>query len=559
MLSKRSLGCDEVKVTPNKRFRLNAADLFLSNSISASRTAGLFADAVAAGAQDVQDLSNVGSAKNMHRNLLRKLLKRTQWPDLYVVEIPIWDKVRAEERVAAVPLLLPHEIVAALYASRRGDGPFFSRESLDAVGRQHLDNFARDIAFDGPLLGLGLWQDGVAAKWDRSKSFDMLTMSFPGLGGRWASLRIPLVSIDHVWVLKERTWDALLEVVAWSFRSLALGVFPATRHDGAEWLSADVRRKKLCGVAVGCRGALCQMTGDWKAYKEIFRVPQFNERAGCCFKCRVLPSGIRDTGAAAPWRQDRLDHWQFLARLAEQGKTASPLFGAPGFRLPILRLDWLHIADLGVAADWLGQLFWYLLRSLPGANDRARCDFLWRRIQELYREYPPFARLDNLTLSMFVGTRRKSAKLRCHASECRGLVPVARHLAGEILGVDDPVDEAVRQATFELAACYRAVERSQPTATFSRRFATLWVALEDQDPAHFHSKPKLHLFQELCEMEPQGRPVTHATYREEEFGGNVAALGRRLGGHNTPSSVGVQTLLKFRARHQLPAIGDEGA
>ena len=134
----------------------------------------------------------------------------------------------------------------------------------------------------------------------------------------------------------------------------------------------------------------------------------------------------------------------------------------------------------------------------------------------------------------------------------------ARGEAGEILGVDDPVDEAVRQATFELAACYRAVERSQPMATFSRRFATLWVALEDQDPAHFHIKPKLHLFQELCEMEPQGRPVTHATYREEEFGGSVAALGRRLGGHNTPSSVGVQTLLKFRARHQLPAIGDDG-
>lgn len=66
----------------------------------------------------------------------------------------------------------------------------------------------------------------------------------------------------------------------------------------------------------------------------------------------------------------------------------------------------------------------------------------------------------------------------------------------------------------------------------------------------------MHLFQELCEMqeatEPMTRPSMHWTYREEEFGGTVAGLGRRMGGPNTAASVGEQVIVKFCALHRLP-------
>eukprot|EP00974_Lingulodinium_polyedra_P002119 198667-Lingulodinium_polyedra.AAC.1 len=74
-------------------------------------------------------------------------------------------------------------------------------------------------------------------------------------------------------------------------------------------------------------------------------------------------------------------------------------------------------------------------------------------------------------------------------------------------------------------------------------------------PESFHIKPKLHFLQELCEMDADARPMACATYREEEFGGAVAAFGRRLGGQNSAASVGAQVLLKFCARHRVPAIG----
>ena len=56
-------------------------------------------------------------------------------------------------------------------------------------------------------------------------------------------------------------------------------------------------------------------------------------------------------------------------------------------------------------------------------------------------------------------------------------------------------------------------------------------------------------------MNPDDDPLRHTTYRDEEFGGTIAALGRRLGGANTAQSVAVQTLNKCCTRHKLPVIG----
>ena len=102
-------------------------------------------------------------------------------------------------------------------------------------------------------------------------------------------------------------------------------------------------------------------------------VPQHNEVAGCCFKCVVTPAGIRDTTSAAPWRTERLGHWDLIARMRSQGITPTPVFNAPGVRSSIFRLDWLHVADLGVSADWLGGLFTYIAEhKFPGRSFAAK-------------------------------------------------------------------------------------------------------------------------------------------------------------------------------------------
>ena len=152
---------------------------------------------------------------------------------------------------------------------------------------------------------------------------------------------------------------------------------------------------------------------------------------------------------------------------------------------------------------------------------------------------------------------KPSPKLKCYGAEAHGLIPVVTHMAHQYLDDNDVVELTVKQATLALKACYAGLSEGQDAATMAsncRNFCTLVVALEARRPGEFRVKPKLHQFQELCEMNLQSRPARSWTFRDEEFGGSIVQMGRRLGGANTPASVGTQTLLKFCGRHQVPDL-----
>ena len=270
----------------------------------------------------------------------------------------------------------------------------------------------------------------------------------------------------------------------------------------------------------------------------------------------MTPAGIRATSTAAPWRPARLGHWGLIARLRQQRHRISPLLRCVAFDAKLCKLDWLHVMDLGVACDWLGQFFVFLVPKYPGASIDARISALWRHIQALYAMYPPRARLDNFTRKM-LSWDRASYKLRTYGSETHSLIPIGRHLAQQQLSDADGVEHTVKQAMLELSACYDALSsRAAPgaLAEHSRRFCGLHVALETHVPDIFYVKPKMHQMQELCEMVENAEPAKHWDFREEEFGGSVVALGKRHGGQNTPGATGKQTLDRFCARHQVPDL-----
>ncbi len=93
-------------------------------------------------------------------------------------------------------------------------------------------------------------------------------------------------------------------------------------------------------------------------------------------------------------------------------------------------------------------------------------------------------------------------------------------------------------------ACYASLSSQTPfnaeeLANNSRRFALLYVSLEEHygpDVKDFRVKPKLHQFQEMCEM-GHSNPSQSWTYRDEDFGGYGAATARRKGGVYTPAAV----------------------
>ena len=79
------------------------------------------------------------------------------------------------------------------------------------------------------------------------------------------------------------------------------------------------------------KSSLCRVLGDWKMWKQIFRFPQHNERVGICWLCAAQRDNFEDTTTTAIWRNQRLSHYDVIARIRGQGKTCCPLMSLPFF------------------------------------------------------------------------------------------------------------------------------------------------------------------------------------------------------------------------------------
>ena len=92
--------------------------------------------------------------------------------------------------------------------------------------------------------------------------------------------------------------------------------------------------------------------------------------------------------------------------------------------------------------------------TIPRSHHRRQvCRPLEKKVQELYEEFPPKARLGYLNKQM-LSWGKPSYKLRCHGEECKGMVPVVEALAKERLEAGDQMQLAVLQATIEVSQCY---------------------------------------------------------------------------------------------------------
>jgi len=122
----------------------------------------------------------------------------------------------------------------------------------------------------------------------------------------------------------------------------------------------------------------------------------------------------------------------------------------------IFRVDWLHCADLGVSADFLGNLFCLFMTKLDGRSLKEKCRALWQKLQRWYNETKCEDQLQNLVVTM-IRQPGKAPKLRCSAAQCRALIPFAAKLCVELLDANVPVEEAALSAMENLHQCYQAL------------------------------------------------------------------------------------------------------
>ena len=325
---------------------------------------------------------------------------------------------------------------------------------------------------------------------------------------------------------------------------------------------------------------LSEIRGDWACYKEVFRLPGWNSNAGICFKCYATKWDI----VAENWQSiSRKSHWDLLGELREHSSgvtwlglatrqilaffvvplstmyicisvspnflsKVNPIFSCPGVTADTFVVDWLHCSDLGVAQDFLGNLFHMVLPKLEGNNLKARCSSLYTEILSWCKANGVSDRLDDLTPGMVKKEGSKPPKLRSYAAECKALVPFGVDLANRYLDDGNTVEHTAKQAAQRLNACYSCLsaETYNPhdMATNCTEFCSLHKALSDtSDGVAWRMKPKLHMFQECCYSKT--RPSTCWTYRDEDFGGYAAKTSRRRGGKSTVASTSSNVLDKL--------------
>ena len=126
---------------PSRRLRHNIADLMLGSDISAARAREVFEDAEKAGAMHVSDMARVGcSGKfrgNMHRDILTKMLKKSDWPQPYRASVHVFDRKTQLVVSKDIPILLPHELVHALHG-KASSAVLFETSCVSAASQHDL-------------------------------------------------------------------------------------------------------------------------------------------------------------------------------------------------------------------------------------------------------------------------------------------------------------------------------------------------------------------------------------------------------------------------------------
>lgn len=253
----------------------------------------------------------------------------------------------------------------------------------------------------------------------------------------------------------------------------------------------------------------------------------------------------------------------FIQTLLVAGLAVSPLLGLPGFSLDLVVLDWLHVVDLGIGADLLGNLFYEVVHfrcAIFAANSKEfRLDLLWQKLQDWYKEVKPASRLDNLTFDMICG--KNKPKLRAKGGECRYLLPFGALLASEIASEEStPHNHTVARLFQSLVELQRWVSgdhkpyNSDMASLLCRQVCVLYNALHIEaiaqgKPNLWDLKPKVHLLQELIEYQSVvlGNPRHFWCYRDESWCGFWAKASKRRGGANTVAMTPQRFLDRYRA------------
>lgn len=258
------------------------------------------------------------------------------------------------------------------------------------------------------------------------------------------------------------------------------------------------------------------------------------------------------------WRSHPVTTLEFLQRRLGEGKKMSPIFSVFGVFASLFKVDWLHCADLGVAADFLGNLFCLLVPKMPGSTKAERASHFWKEIEQYYVDWGIEDRLDSFSYDSFSGSAEAPPKLKGSAAQNMALVRFGYLMARKHLKEDNPIEQAAKVAAHSLHQCYQSLSSTkaclsrevflESSMRFAAQFYALFLAVGDG--VSWRVMPKMHLFLELCSE--CNDPTLFWCYRDEDFGSTVAKQCKMKGSWRKLLTFSAHALTMFRMKNDVP-------
>ncbi len=271
------------------------------------------------------------------------------------------------------------------------------------------------------------------------------------------------------------TLEDIWKVLLWELQALQHGRRPMVGQESLP-LHEQVPGEHLCGRwGRWHRICLMQVKGDWSWYTEALGIPQWNCNGHMCPFCGAHGKGHlrwRDFSLEAPWRATCRTHDKFLADMRHSksqnfrhGSCAfkcEPLLAlAPHFRWTMVKLDWMHAADLGVLVYVIGEVWWSILPALAGGNGRSAAQKrelglreLKGRLKAYYSEHRISNKLPLKRLTLNKIKSKGHPKLKAKAAQAKDLLRFTTLLADEFKSDAAPIAESRYQMMQELSAMY---------------------------------------------------------------------------------------------------------
>ena len=228
-----------------------------------------------------------------HLNAVLKLDDYIQ--DAYTLDVPGHDKYARDRQIFHIPCLPPHETLAN-EISKSQTAAFDLRAKC--AEKEWSDSYFQHEVVRAALPGESVWP--VALYLDGVPFIKRDTLT-----GWWAynlvtEKRHLLLTLRKSqlcrcgclsWCSLSAVWDWL----AWSFRALTTGEWPATRHDGQPFLANEAWRAGKATTPL-IKAALVNLKGDWADIVHTWGFCQWNHVTNPCFACWSDRDHLPDIG-----------------------------------------------------------------------------------------------------------------------------------------------------------------------------------------------------------------------------------------------------------------------